>query len=69
MAKPTKPIPQFADEAQERAHWEAHDSTVYVDWSHARKVTLPNLKPTTQTISSAVAAASAGLQQNSRQCL
>jgi predicted DNA binding CopG/RHH family protein len=51
MAKPTKPIPQFADEAQERAHWEAHDPTVYVDWSHARKVTLPSLKPTTQTIS------------------
>jgi predicted DNA binding CopG/RHH family protein len=52
LAKPTKPIPQFADEAQERAYWEAHDSTtVHVDWSHARKVTLPNLKPTTQTIS------------------
>jgi predicted DNA binding CopG/RHH family protein len=51
MAKPTKPIPQFADEAQERAYWEAHDSTVHVDWSHARKVTLPTLKPTTQTIS------------------
>jgi predicted DNA binding CopG/RHH family protein len=51
MTKPTKPIPQFADEAQERAYWEAHDSTVHVDWSQARKVTLPNLKPTTQTIS------------------
>jgi predicted DNA binding CopG/RHH family protein len=51
MTNPTKPIPQFADEAQERAYWEAHDSTVHVDWSQARKVTLPNLKPTTQTIS------------------
>ena len=51
MTKPTKPIPQFADEAQERAYWEAHDSTGHVDWSQARKVTLPNLKPTTQTIS------------------
>ncbi|MDP3654558.1 MAG: BrnA antitoxin family protein [Rhodoferax sp.] len=51
MTKPTKPIPQFADEAQERAYWEANDSTVHVDWSQARKVTLPNLKPTTQTIS------------------
>ena len=51
MTKPTKPIPQFADEAQERAYWEAHDFTVHVDWSQARKVTLPKLKPTTPTIS------------------
>jgi predicted DNA binding CopG/RHH family protein len=51
MTKPTKPIPQFADEAQERAYWDTHDSTVHVDWSQARKVTLPKLKPTTQTIS------------------
>ncbi|MEO5658895.1 MAG: BrnA antitoxin family protein [Polaromonas sp.] len=44
-------MPKFADEAQERAFWETHDSTEYVDWSKAKKVTLPNLKPTTKTIS------------------
>ena len=51
MTKPTKPIPPFADEAEERAYWEAHDSTVHLDWSQARKVILPKLKPTTRIIS------------------
>ncbi len=51
MNKPTKAIPTFADEAAERAYWESHDSTQHLDWSKARKVTLPKLKPTTQTIS------------------
>ena len=51
MNKSTKAIPKFADEAQERAYWESHDSAGHLDWSKARKVTLPNLKPTTKTIS------------------
>ena len=51
MTKQTKAIPKFATEAQERAYWEKHDSTDYLDWSKAKKVTLPNLKPTTKTIS------------------
>ncbi len=51
MTKPTKPIPKFANETQERAYWEAHDSTPHLDWSKAKKVSLPNLKPTTKTIS------------------
>ena len=51
MNKPTEPLPKFANEAQERAYWEIHDSTEHVDWSKARKVTLPNFKPTTKTIS------------------
>ena len=59
MTKPTKPvtkplmkpIPKFASEKQERAYWEKHDSTEHLDWSTARKATLPNLKPTTKTIS------------------
>ena len=50
-AKPTRAIPQFADEAQERAFWETQDSTAYLDWSKAQKVALPRLKPSTQTIS------------------
>jgi len=51
MNKRLKPIPKFANEAAERAFWESHDSTDYVDWSKAQRVVLPNLKPSTQTIS------------------
>lgn len=56
MNKPTKSVPStaiptFANEAQERAYWESHDSTEHLDWSRAQKATLPNLKPTTKTIS------------------
>ena len=44
-------IPKFKTDAQERAYWEAHDSTDHVDWTKAKKVTLPNLRPSTKTIS------------------
>ena len=44
-------IPKFQTEAKERAYWESHDSTVHLDWSQAQKVRLPNLRPTTKTIS------------------
>lgn len=46
-----KPIPEFRSEAEERQFWETHDSTEYVDWSRARFVKFPNLKPSTETIS------------------
>jgi predicted DNA binding CopG/RHH family protein len=50
-----QPIPKFKTEAQERAYWESdtqgQDSTVHVDWTKAQKVKLPNLRPTTKTIS------------------
>ena len=51
MSKPTNTIPRFASEAEERAFWEGQDSTAYVDWSKAKRAVLPNLKPTTKTIS------------------
>ena len=51
MNKQTKAIPNFTNEAQERAYWEKHDSADHLDWSKAKKVALPNLKPTTKTIS------------------
>lgn len=52
MHKPAnKTLPKFASEAEERAFWETHDSTQYLDWSQAKKVSLPGLKPTTRTIS------------------
>lgn len=51
MSKQTKAIPKFANEAQERAYWESHNSTDHLDWTQAKKATLPHLKPTTKTIS------------------
>jgi predicted DNA binding CopG/RHH family protein len=51
MNKRLKPTPKFASEAVERAFWEKNDSTVYVDWKKAQVAVLPNLKPSTQTIS------------------
>jgi len=46
-----KKIPEFRTEAEEKAFWESHDSTNYVDWSRARPASFPNLKPSTKTIS------------------
>tara|TARA_B100001540_G_C15707430_1_gene596856 strand:+ start:421 stop:693 length:273 start_codon:yes stop_codon:yes gene_type:complete len=46
-----KQIPKFKSESEERAFWEAHDSSDYVDWNQAENVSLPNLKPSTKTIS------------------
>jgi predicted DNA binding CopG/RHH family protein len=51
MNKQLKTIPQFSNEEEEHAFWESHDSTDYLDWSKAQSVVLPNLKPTTKTIS------------------
>jgi predicted DNA binding CopG/RHH family protein len=49
--KKLKPVPHFANEAEERQFWESHDSTAFVDWDAAEQVRLPNLKPTTTSIS------------------
>lgn len=46
-----KKIPEFKTEKEERAFWESHDSSDYVDWKQAQAVTMPNLKPSTKTIS------------------
>ena len=51
MSKPKKAPPKFKTEAEERAFWESHDSSDYVDWKQAQPVLLPNLKPSTKTIS------------------
>jgi predicted DNA binding CopG/RHH family protein len=50
-SKQLKPVPKFRGEAEERAFWETHDSSDYVDWSKAQHFSLPNLKPGTKTIS------------------
>jgi predicted DNA binding CopG/RHH family protein len=46
-----KKIPQFKSEKQERDFWQSHDSTEYVDWKSAERLTLANLKPSVKTIS------------------
>ena len=46
-----KAIPKFKTEAEERAFWEKHDSSDYVDWKQAQSVSMANLKPSTKTIS------------------
>ena len=51
MSKKLKPIPKFQNEADERRFWETHDSTDYVDWSKAKRMRFPNLKPSTTSIS------------------
>ena len=50
MTKPKK-IPKFKNENEERKFWESHDSSEYLDLSKAEYAVLPNLKPSTKTIS------------------
>lgn len=45
------PVPHFDSETEEQEFWASHDSSEYVDWSEARQVILPNLRPSTKTIS------------------
>ena len=51
MRKKRKPIPNFSSEAEERMFWESRDSTEFVDWSRAKRIRLPRLKPSTRAIS------------------
>ena len=46
-----KRIPKFRNEDEEREFWASHDSTDYIDWSEAKELIMPNLKPTLKTIS------------------
>ena len=49
--KPTKIIPTFRDENEEREFWENNDTTDYFDTSKVKKVRFVNLKKTTKSIS------------------
>jgi len=51
MSKNLKATPKFKTEAEERLFWESNDSSDHVDWNKARRVRLPNLKPSTTSIS------------------
>ncbi len=46
-----KQIPNFRSEDEERRFWDSHDSTGYINWKKAKRITFPNLKPSTRTIS------------------
>ena len=46
-----KRIPKFKSEKEEREFWAKEDSTEYIDWPKAKRVVLPNLKPSLKTIS------------------
>jgi len=51
MSKKVKEIPKFKTEAEERSFWETHDSTEYFDYKKMFRARVPNLKPSTQSIS------------------
>ncbi len=54
MSKPKhvkKAIPRAKSEEAEREFWATADSTEYVDWTAARAVRFPLLKPSTTAIS------------------
>jgi predicted DNA binding CopG/RHH family protein len=52
MKKPNKLlIPRFKDESEERDFWQKNDASDYFDLSNAKRVMLPNLRPTTASIS------------------
>lgn len=48
---PKKKIPTFKSEAEEHRFWAKEDSSEYIDWSKAKRVGFPNLKPSLKTIS------------------
>ena len=50
-SRAAKRVPRFDSEDQERDFWSTHDSSEYVDWEKAKPTSLPELKPSTTTIS------------------
>lgn len=48
--KNKKKIPHFKSEQEEREFWETHDTTEYFDMDNPIKMSFPNLKPTTKSI-------------------
>jgi predicted DNA binding CopG/RHH family protein len=49
--KRSKKIPSFASEDEERKFWAKRDSSSYIEYSESVRVSFPNLKPTSRTIS------------------
>jgi predicted DNA binding CopG/RHH family protein len=55
MSAMKKEIPELKNESEEFEFWSStgagKDSTEFIDWSKAKRVKFPNLKPTLRTIS------------------
>lgn len=51
LTKKLKPIPEFRSHEEAGEFWMTHDTTEYLDWSKARRVRFPKLRPSTTTIS------------------
>jgi len=49
--KTLKTIPNFTSPEEEKAFWEVHDSSEFMDWSEAKKVRFPKLQKSAKTIS------------------
>jgi predicted DNA binding CopG/RHH family protein len=46
-----KAVPRFRNEDEEREFWAKRDSTAFIIWKKGKRVILPDLKPSSQTIS------------------
>ena len=51
MKKSVKEIPHFENDEEERAFWDRHDSTDFLDWKKGKRVSFPALKPSLKSIS------------------
>ena len=51
MPRKLEPIPELATETEERRFRETEDSADHVNWSTAKSVRMPNLKPFSTSIS------------------
>ena len=51
MNKQMKAIPKFRSAKEETKFWQENDAADYFDLGKAVRVTMPNLKPTTRSIS------------------
>ena len=47
----SKRIPKFKNEDEEREFWTTHDSSEYMNWNRAERITFSNLKPSVKKIS------------------
>ena len=47
----SKQLPKFKNEDEERDFWAAHDSTEFINWKRAERITFLNLKPSVKKIS------------------
>jgi len=49
--KKFKKIPKFRSEAEERSFWQKNDTSDFIDWKKAERISFPNLKPSVRSIS------------------